>query len=318
MDNNRILVVDDEGSVRQMLKKLLGEEGCEVRVAQSAEAGLAMLKRFDPAVAIVDIVLPGMDGLEFLSQIKQASPDTEVLIITGHTSAERAFKAIRQGAYDYLEKPFHKIEDVWITTQRAIEKRRLTRKNRALLEEQERRSREPLSSGSPGAPPGTGNDSCSFSELLGYFAGLIAERFDVERVSFLLMDEQTNELRIAASRGFTGVDAESVRVRLGEGIAGAVARSGEALMVMNSTTDPKDGNLSYPEFSNSAMSGSILLCIPIKSGSRVLGVINITNRRSGIPFSTDDLAHLTGLAGQIAAAIEGTSRSSLLQTAQGA
>lgn len=315
MASSRILIVDDEGSVRSMLSNLLEEEGCEVRVAESAEAGLAMLKRFDPAVAIVDIVLPGMDGLEFLSRIKQVSPDTEVLIITGHTSAERAFKAIRQGAYDYLEKPFNKIADVWITTQRAIEKRRLTRENRALMEEQERRSRDPQSSGSPGDPPGTRKDPRPLSELLDYFAGLIAQKLDVDRVSLLLLDERTNELSIAASRGITGVDAASVRIRLGEGIAGTVARSGEVLMVTNPATDLKGENPSYPELSNSAVSASILLCIPIKSENRILGVINITSRRSGTPFSTDDLIYLTGLAGQIAAAIEGTRRSNLLQTA---
>lgn len=315
MDNNRILIVDDEKSIRELLKKQFEEEGCEVRVAESAEAGLAMLKRFDPAVAVVDIVLPGMDGLQFLSQIKQESPDTEVLIITGHTSGERAFKAIRQGAYDYIEKPFDKIDDVWITTQRAIEKRLLTKKNRALLEEQERRSREPQSFGSQATPLGTSNDSHPFSELLGYFAGLIEQRLDVERVSIMLMDEQTNELSVAASRGITGVDAETVRVRLGEGIAGTVARTGETLLVTNSETDPKDENSSYPELSNSAVSASILLCIPIKSENRTLGVINITNRRSGTPFSTDDLTYLMSLASQIAAAIEGTRRSTLLQTA---
>jgi DNA-binding response OmpR family regulator/putative methionine-R-sulfoxide reductase with GAF domain len=315
MDNNRILIVDDSEDIRRMLRNLLEQEGCEVRDAASAEDGLALVKEFDPAVAIVDIVLPGMNGLEMLDQIKEHSKETEVLIITGHTTGERAFKAIRQGAYDYLEKPFVKIEDIWITTQRAIERRRLAKKNRALLEEQERRNQEVSSADSQDAARTAEGDSAPFSELLDYFIGLVAQRLDVERASLMLLDEQTGELQIAASRGLTGIDPKSVRVRLGEGIAGTVAKTGETLLVTHATTDPGSNDTSCPEISDSFVSAPMVLSLAIKSGDRVLGVINAANRRSGKPFSTDDVAHLMGLASQIAAAIEGTRRFDLLKIA---
>jgi CheY-like chemotaxis protein len=313
MDNNRILVVDDSEEIRRMLKNLLEHEGCEVREAASAEIGLAVVKDFDPAVAIVDIVLPGMNGLELLDQIKEHSQDIEVLIITGHTTGERAFKAIRQGAYDYLEKPFVKIEDVWITTQRAMERRSLTKKNRALLEEQERRSQEPPTAGSPGAASDAAGDSNPFSELLDYFVGLVAQRLDVDRASLMLLNDETGDLRIAASRGITGVDLGSVRVRPGEGIAGAVAKTGGMLLVTNGTPHAEPESPSYPELSDAFVPHPILLSLAIKLGDRVLGVINVANRRSGKPFGTDDVTLLMGFAGQIAAAIEGTRKLECLQ-----
>ena len=105
-------------------------------MAASAEDSLDLLKEFDPAVAVVDVILPGMDGLQLLSQIKQHFKKTEVLVISSHASAERARQALRQGACDYLVKPFDNIHDVWITVQQAL-KKSLARRDRAPSEEQE-------------------------------------------------------------------------------------------------------------------------------------------------------------------------------------
>ena len=317
MDNKRVLIVDDEEDIRLLLRHILEEEGCEVYDAGSAEHGLALARNFDFAVAIVDIQLPGMNGLEMLDQLKEHSKETEVLIITGHTTGERAFKAIKQGAYDYLEKPFVKLEDVWIMTQRAMvkRKRRVTKQNRALQKEQERRSKEIAPADSPADARDTEGDSGPFSELLDHFIGLVAQRLDVERASLMLLDEQTGELQITASRGLTGIDPKSVRVRLEEGIAGTVAKVGEMLLVTSVTTDRGSNDTPYPELSESFVSAPMVLSLAIKSGDRVLGVINVANRRSGKPFRTDDMVHLLGLARHIATAIEGTRLFELPKTA---
>ena len=99
-------------------------------MAESAEDGLALVKDFDPAVAVVDVVLPGMDGLQMLSHIKQRFKGTEVVVISSHASVEKARQALRDGACDYLEKPFENIEDVWATVERALERKSLAGKGR--------------------------------------------------------------------------------------------------------------------------------------------------------------------------------------------
>ncbi len=110
MSGERVLVVDDDLSLRQMLGILLRREGYDVEVAASAEEGLARLDRAPPALVITDINMPGMSGLELLREIKARAAnndlDVEVVVITAHDARGVGAEAIREGAADYLTKPF--------------------------------------------------------------------------------------------------------------------------------------------------------------------------------------------------------------------
>ena len=313
----RILVVDDESTVAHVLQLILEDHGCEVRTAGSAEQGLELVSSYPPDVALVDIILPGMNGLELLSRIKKASPDTEVLIMTSNASVETAVQAIREGAYDYLQKPFDAVDDAWRGVQRALEKRSLRLRNRSLVQEQEHRNRELaatvarlMSLVDAGRAMG---EFDSLPELLDFFIGVVTRELDVERASLMLIEG--DELHIAASRGITTVEAETVRVPIGQGVAGVVAQTGEACLVTDTASDPRVQNELNPSLSSSFISAPVVLSIPIKSREKVLGVINATNRRSGDEFGQRDLAYLTGLAGQLAVAIERTSHFEDLQQA---
>jgi DNA-binding NtrC family response regulator len=138
----RILVVDDESSVRHVLSTVLERKGCEVTTAETAEEALGLLPEADPDVALVDIVLPGRDGIHLLGCIKRQSPETEVVLITSHASVESAIKAIHCGAYDYMRKPFQRLEDIWLTVRRALEKRELSLRMRDLVRQQGARGQE--------------------------------------------------------------------------------------------------------------------------------------------------------------------------------
>src|SRR5437867_10887754 len=176
----RILVVDDEETIRHVLVNVLEENDCETRAAGSAEEALSMLSGFVPSVALIDIVLPGKNGLDFLSDIKRLSPDTEVIMMTSHASAESALRAIKEGAYTYLRKPFEDLDEIWITAQRALGKRALTEKNRILLREQGERN---LSLASPVALPAgypAAADSRSSRRLVGFLIDMVAKGLPVE------------------------------------------------------------------------------------------------------------------------------------------
>ncbi len=101
----RVLVVDDEPSEREGLAKLVGRLGYQVEAAESAEAALQLVETFRPAVVITDLMLPGIDGLELLQQLKGLTEAPAVLLITGHASIESAVEAMRRGAYDFVTKP---------------------------------------------------------------------------------------------------------------------------------------------------------------------------------------------------------------------
>ncbi|MDX1765222.1 MAG: ATP-binding protein, partial [bacterium] len=141
--------------------------------------------------------------------------------------------------------------------------------------------------------------------LLDFFIGLVATELDVDRASVMLLDEEKEEMYIAASRGVSDEIVRDVRVRLGEGIAGRVAQEGKPLLVEDITKEKGIKEEYNPALSDSFISLPIVLSIPIRLKTKVLGVINVTNKRAGGAFDENDMGFLLGLAGQAAVAIEG-------------
>jgi signal transduction histidine kinase len=302
-----VLIVDGEDAVRHALQRTVGERGHDVAAAGSAEEGLALLERTIPSVALLDIALPDMSGMDLLEKIKARAPDTEVVMMTGHATVETAAAAIRKGAYDVLGKPFEDRARVVIAVERAMEKRSLTLRNRRLRDELERQNRELTSAVMrQSSLIDAGRAMGEFHvlpDLLDFFTALVAKELDVERISLMLLDRNTSQLHIAASRGVDDVDPHKVRVRLGEGVAGTVAETGQAFLIKDAATEPF-GQRPNPGLSGSFISAPIVLSVPIKAREKVLGVINVTNRRSGHSFTEGDLRYLSGLAGQLAVAVE--------------
>lgn len=101
----RVLIVDDEERFRATLQKMLAAQGLAVVAVGSGQEALAALEREPYDVVLLDLRMPGMSGIETLAQIKQARPETEVIILTGHASMDAALEIIKLGSYDYLLKP---------------------------------------------------------------------------------------------------------------------------------------------------------------------------------------------------------------------
>ena len=129
--NAAILVIDDEEIMRDILETLLTREGYSVRLASSAEAGLDLARTLPFDAAIVDLMLPGMDGIAALEELKKVNEELPVLMITAFASVETAIAAMKRGAFDYITKPF-KNDEVLIVVRNAVERNRLVRENRLL------------------------------------------------------------------------------------------------------------------------------------------------------------------------------------------
>jgi signal transduction histidine kinase/DNA-binding response OmpR family regulator len=315
----RILVIDDESTIATVIRGVLEESGFEVVVDFSAEEGLGHLPGGRFAVAITDIVLPGMNGLAFLAEARRISPGTEVIVMTSQTTAESAIEAIRLGAYDYLQKPFEDLETVSITVERAVEKHRLSGRNAALVAELEKQNQDLATavtrlSSLVDAGRSMG-DFRSVRELLDYFLEVVTWELGVERASIMLLDADTGELQIVAAHGINDFDPSQVRMRLGEGVAGRVAQTGEPFLVGSVCGDPRLAREGNPGLSDSFLSAPIVLSLPIKSWQKVLGVVNLTNRATGEPFDHNDLAYVSGMTGQVAVALERTRHHEELQRA---
>jgi two-component system nitrogen regulation response regulator NtrX len=128
---HNVLIVDDEEGIRQSLKGVLEDEGYHAAVAESGETGLEMVRKKNFDVVLLDIWLPGMDGLEALEKIKETEDAPEVIMISGHGTIETAVRATKLGAYDFLEKPLS-LEKTLIVVKNAAEAKRLRLENRDL------------------------------------------------------------------------------------------------------------------------------------------------------------------------------------------
>jgi len=127
----RLLFVDDEKSLQEFMRSELPRLGHEVTVCQDGRAALKALEKSTFDVAILDLRMPGMTGIEVLEQLKQIAPDTEAVVMTGHASMETAIDAVRLGAFDYITKPC-KLAEIEAVLRKVAEKRDLQHKNLAL------------------------------------------------------------------------------------------------------------------------------------------------------------------------------------------
>ena len=125
-----VLVIDDERSVREVLAEGLAGFGYETYMAGSAAQAFEIVQQKQIDVILSDIEMPGESGMQLLDRIKQLNEDLDVIMVTGVVDAETAIKSIRQGASDYVTKPFN-LDEVQIVVERTLEKRRLIIDNRA-------------------------------------------------------------------------------------------------------------------------------------------------------------------------------------------
>jgi DNA-binding NtrC family response regulator len=129
--NGSILIIDDEEIMREILEALLTRDGYQVRMAASGEEGLELARTMTFDAAIVDVMMPGMDGLATLDELKKIDDDLPALMVTAFASVETAIAAMKRGAFDYITKPF-KNDEVLIVVRNAVERRRLVAENTAL------------------------------------------------------------------------------------------------------------------------------------------------------------------------------------------
>ncbi|MDF3854792.1 sigma-54-dependent transcriptional regulator [Paracoccus sp. P2] len=144
-----ILIVDDERDIRELISDILRDEGFSTRLAANSDQAVAELNAAEPALMILDIWLKDskMDGIDILKQVKRNNPEVPVVIISGHGNIEIAVAAIKQGAYDFIEKPFN-IDQLLVVIRRAMETARLRREN-STLRRGEARAAEMLGNSAP-------------------------------------------------------------------------------------------------------------------------------------------------------------------------
>jgi len=127
----RVLVIDDEAGIRDSLRMMLEYEGYEFLSASTGQEGLSLAERETPDVVLLDVKMPGMDGLEVLDRLRSQNDTLPVVVISGHGTISTAVDATKRGAFDFIEKPFAS-ERVLVSLRNALDQRRLRDENRSL------------------------------------------------------------------------------------------------------------------------------------------------------------------------------------------
>lgn len=134
-----ILIIDDEASIRESLSGILSDEGFQTISAEDGQHGLSLLEEEPVDLVLLDIWMPGLDGLEVLRKIKESQPELPVIMISGHGTIETAVQATRMGAYDFIEKP-PSYDKIILSVNNALDLARLKKENLILRQQTNRAS----------------------------------------------------------------------------------------------------------------------------------------------------------------------------------
>lgn len=301
-DYGKILVVDDETRMCESLKTLLSGVGYDVTIVQEAEKAIEKINRDDFDLVITDIKMPRFDGMDVLKTARSKDQDALVILMTGFASLESAVSAINQGAYDYLMKPIE-FSDLKLTIRRGLEKRRSDQARNKLLTELKEKNLELNKRVAELDALYQAGKSLSSTEDLGILldriVSLVTEVIGAKTGSIMLIQRPENVLTIKAAIGLDSKIIEHTKLELGKSIAGHVAENETPLIIEDIEKDQKFKRLSKKHYATKS-----LLCVPLKIKEKILGVINLSDKITGRPFTQDDLRLLTTFASQAAIAID--------------
>ncbi len=308
----RVLVVDDEPSVVEVFREFLSGEGYELSVASSGEEALRLIPELKPDIVLTDINLPGLSGLEVMRFAKSVDPEVAVIVVTGYASASTAIDALRQGAYDYVTKPFD-LDDVHQIVERGVANRRLKSINRRLVEElrqkneilqrheQELRERVRLATWQMTTLYEVGKEVSANLELaprLALICAKAAELSGAPSAVVYLRNAETERLHLDAASGVEIPDRDDgPPLFLADESALGISSSDPRPVRRASSGD--GALLELPLLAGQAVRN--MLAVPMVTEAQTLGVMVILNKPGG--FTTDDENFLAQFASQVAIAV---------------
>lgn len=278
-NNTEILVVDDEHSIREVLRLRLSDEDYAVEVAENGRRAIELLEQKSFDLVVSDIKMPGLGGMGLLKHIRTNYPATDVVIMTGYASMENAIESMREGAVDYIIKPFN-IDDMVFIVQRALKKRNLE-ETESLFEF----SRKIFS-------------TIDFDQLLKIILDATFKAIHPDDVSLMLPNEDRN-LYIAVSYGLNKDIIANTKVPIGKQISGRVAQNKKPI-ILNGPANEKDGFEGFIERKD--ISSAIIY--PLVWNNNLLGVLNLSRTVQKEKFTPKQMMKIGIYASLLCQALE--------------
>ena len=287
MPSEKILIIDDEQIIVDLCLDVLGKEGYQVQSASSGEIALRLADTELFHLLIVDMLMPGMDGLETFDAFKKMHNDILGVLSTAHGTMETALQAMEIGISGFLNKPFTPAKLVRVVKD-SLHKAALLKENTRL------QTLIPLYK--------LGEKfilSQSREEVLNELIKAVKAQTGAQKISVMIYVKKENRLHIAASIGINKDLINKVRITPGENISGWVFQNGEPVILNGG---PKDN----PKFTHILKCKDITAAIsfPLKARDRTLGVLNISRIKSGSNFTHSDIEMLSIICSQAVMALE--------------
>jgi signal transduction histidine kinase/DNA-binding response OmpR family regulator len=256
-----------------LLRRILTPLGYELTLVQDGIQGLQLLRSGQFGVAILDLMLPNLKGMEIFRRIREERPDIEIIVLTAYASLESAIEALRLGAYDYVVKPFRN-DDVYSTVKRAIEKRRAAAWLAAIYD--------------------LTNEialSLDVQQVADKVLDIVSRMLELQSGSLWVMERERNGLYRQAAWGAQTQAITRLPLNAEGHIVAAVARSARTL------------HESEQESKQAATSSRSTLAVPLKAKGQVVGVLSVESAEAHV-FSQDEVQLVSILATQAAVAME--------------
>ena len=301
-----VLVVEDDETVADVLREVLQDQPFQLSFASSAEDALARFSTDRPDLILTDISLPGKSGLDVMREARAIDPEVAVILMTGYASVQTAIDAVRQGADDYVTKPFEDIADLPVMVEKRLRSRRLKAENRALLEqlrvqndvlqrhESELREKVELATFQMSTLYKVSMTIGADLELQPRLTRIVetsAQLLHARGAVLYLQSEGSGAFRAAAAFGFTlAQDDGAPHFLIGAGPLGGVAFRQSAIR-------PEAGEeMAMPGLAGAPAAS--MLAVPMVQEHKTLGVLVVVDKDGG--FTNDDQEFLTLFASQAA------------------
>ena len=292
-----VLVIDDDRLIGEMVSDILTSKVCTVLKTTSSGEGLSILEREDVDVVLLDLVMPGLSGLDLISEINENFKYSTVIVITAHASMDSAIEALRKGAYDYIKKPL-KPEHLFHSVTRAAERSRLVRENSDLIKGLRSRVEglELCKDVSTAI-----SSTLDLDRLLEKIMMLARDVLGAEGCSILLEDKQSGEFVFRTAIGEKSEVLRNFRMEEGKGIVGWVFENAKPLLVSDVSKDERFcGDID----NKTGFETKSIMAIPLIIQGGVIGVVEVVNKVDGEMFDDRDMSVMITMAGQIAIATE--------------
>ncbi|MBW2272300.1 MAG: response regulator [Deltaproteobacteria bacterium] len=290
--DRRVLVVDDERFFREAIGEVLSAQGIRWESCEDGESALQASQDPSVGVVVLDIRLPGIDGIEVLRRLRETRPDLCVIMLSASTDQELVLEALRLGASDYLAKPLHD-EELLLAVRRAAERNALATR----WEQLRRRLDQLVAFTERIAARARSSEGEERQELLfRCVAEALAEVLDARKSSVMLLDGEQAELQVVAASGHALAPADMSRVPLGEGVAGVAFELGEAMAVTGLAEDPRFAASHDP----GRYETESCVLAPLEVEGERIGLLCAADRRDGGDFGGTEVSLVQLICRQLA------------------